>query len=100
MSNKPKVDDPGTISYWSDCEACTVIAVSPSGKTVTVRVDKSIVTNKPKGYGDTVEYRYERDPDGREMTFRVNKNGDLSAKGGKGPYLGVGSRRKYRDPHF
>ncbi len=44
LQAKP-VGDGATYTLWTDSYACTVVAVSPSGKQVTLQRDKATITN-------------------------------------------------------
>lgn len=65
-----EVGDGATICHWTDRTACTVIGVSPSGKTVTLQADRAIRTDK-NGMSDAQTYRYERDPEGHVRKARL-----------------------------
>lgn len=98
MTNTWKVGDGATVRYWTDCEAYTVIKVTP--KTLTLQRDKAILSKdfKPEwvsggfaGHCENQEeqsYTYEQNPNGRivkayyseakrgwyvEKTLRVSK---------------------------
>lgn len=92
----PTVGMPATILLWTDRHAATVVAVSPSGKTVTVREDRAIRTDR-NGLSEIQHYTYTPNPDGALTTFRLGKRGWRSA-GGRGLHLG--ERAEYRDPSF
>lgn len=70
----PTVGDGATISAYSDRYAGTIIAVSPSGKRITVQRDnyRRIDSN---GMSDAQSYEYERDPKGVTYQFSLRKNG-------------------------
>jgi hypothetical protein len=91
-----KVGDGATVLYWTDRRAATITKVTP--KSVTVQLDKAkrIDTN---GMSEAQVYEYERDPDGRVMTFRLNKYGRWKAPA-YGAYLHIGSRREFYDYSF
>lgn len=42
-----RVGDGATFTLYTDAQACTVIKVSPSGKTITLRYDKQKLLNGP-----------------------------------------------------
>jgi hypothetical protein len=44
----PKVGDGATILRHSDSHACTIVAVSKSGRTITLKRDKATLLNGPK----------------------------------------------------
>ena len=90
----PEVGDGGTHSPLTDCYPCTVIAVSPSGKTVTVQDDSHKVVG---GKWPDLEYEYARNPEGTIRVAKLRKDGRY--------HIGVcgvwfGSRRFYQDPSF
>lgn len=82
-----KVGDGATLHYVTDAHAYTVIAVSPSGKTITMQQDKATLdpTWKPEtivgGFlGHTVNnadqrWVYEPNPDGRIIKARLTSTG-------------------------
>ncbi len=43
----PFIGGPATIRHYSDRDAATVIAISPSGKTITIQKDKQKLLNAP-----------------------------------------------------
>jgi hypothetical protein len=73
-----------------------VIAVSASGKTVTVQRDKAtrVDTN---GMSESQNYTYERDPEGKTFNLRQNKRGQWVSKGAK---FTLGHRDEYHDFSF
>lgn len=101
----PKIGDGATIVLWSDRYAATVTAVSPDGRTVTVREDKAIRTDS-YGMSETQHYQYEPDPNGRETVFTLRRvrGQSLWVRKGDRPFDGVklwmGCRRHYYDYSF
>lgn len=96
-----KVGDGVSYVIHTDRHAGTVIAVSKSGKTLTMQLDKATRTDK-NGQSECQEHTYERNPDGLilKFTWREKKKGfQLSAHRGRGCYL-IEGRHEYRDPHF
>lgn len=94
----PEVGMGATILMWSDRKAATVIAVSKSGKSLTVQYDKAIRTDS-YGMSDAQSYRYERNPEGATAEYTKRKNGQWVRKGDPvkgGQRLGLG----YRDHHY
>jgi hypothetical protein len=87
----PYIGGPATICHWSDCDSATVIAISPSGKTVTVQKDSQKILNAPNSnepdalvtypggfVGHTVgdqRWATEPDPEGITYKFRLQKDG-------------------------
>lgn len=86
-----EVGDGATLCLYTDRYACTVVAVSPNGKTITLRRDKATLLNgfesgepdalvfSPGGFmGHTSgvqRYSYEPNPDGQEFKASLRKNG-------------------------
>ena len=91
----PVVGEGATILAWSDRYPGTVIAVSKSGKTATVREDRAIRTDGG-GMTEAQEYRFEANPEGRTWTFR------LTTRGWRGGGYGAsfGHRSRYYDFSF
>lgn len=93
----PKVGMGCTILWYTDRSPATIIAVSPSGKTVTVQEDKS-TREDTNGMSESQNYTYERDPEGTIRVFRFSRvrhvwNSD-------GLRLRIGDRNKYHDYGF
>jgi hypothetical protein len=98
----PEVGMGATMLGWTDRSPATIIAVSASGKRVTVREDKATRTDS-NGMSDAQSYTYEPDDNGVERAYTLRKNGrwvqvGQSAKGGA--RLSIGSRSKYHDYSF
>src|SRR5512146_212575 len=82
-----EVGDGATYRLYTDSYACTVIAVSKSGKTITLQRDKATLNPSfkpdfhPGGFAGHVSnqyeqsYTYERDPHGEIKTARLGKFG-------------------------
>lgn len=86
-----------TMLAWTDRHAGTIIKVSPSGKTVVVREDRATRTDS-NGMSESQAYRYEENPEGRTVTFRLTKRGWRGTGHGYG--LLIGERMAYRDYSF
>lgn len=91
-----------TICCYSDRHACTIIAVSKSGKKVTVQSDTATRTDK-NGMSDSQSYEYAANPKGAIKSFTLRKNGRWiqagdPAKGGTP--LAIGWRGSYYDYSF
>lgn len=80
---------------YSDSHAYTIIAISKTGKTITVQKDKAIRADK-NGMSDCQTYTFERDPQGQTRTVRQTKNG----WNWKGERFLVGIRQEYFDYTF
>jgi hypothetical protein len=120
----PKVGDGATFRVWSDCHACTVVAVSKSGLKVTLQRDTATLLNRhgsgepdalqfePGGFvGHTSgvqRYRYEPNPNGSLIVVsrRVLKNGQVVWKqvgcstNVQGAVATFGVRREHYDYNF
>jgi hypothetical protein len=106
----PTVGMPATITYWSDREPGTIIEVTnfKSGskkgqpKEFVVQYDHWKVVKGSEGDG-SAQYKYERDPDGRTMTFSFNEKRQrwIEARTeGRGCGVILGHRERHHDPHF
>ena len=93
----PKVGDGVTILYWSDRYPATIVDVSMTGKTIKVREDHFKRTDK-NGMSESQSYEYSPNPDARERTFRLTKNGWKELGGSC--FLSIIGRRAYLDPTF
>ena len=94
----PEVGMGATELLWSDRHAHTIIAISESGKTLTIQRDRAIRVDK-NGMSDSQEYRYERDPKGSISKARKNKHGVWKVLGSR-TTLTIGVRREYYDYSF
>ena len=98
----PKVGEGATVVAWTDRHAATVVAVSKSGKAVTVQYDtqKRIDSN---GMSECRQYECSPNPNGRKETFTVRSNGRWVEKGQPmrgGSRLSIGHRDPYYDFSF
>ncbi len=99
-SVRPTVGMPATIILWTDREPATVVAVSPSGKTLTVRECIARRTDR-NGMSEAQEYEYSESPAAPVREFRLCKAGWREVgSGGKGAALRLGTREKYHDFSF
>jgi hypothetical protein len=94
----PEVGMDATITYVTDRVPTTIVAVSASGKAVTVWDGKAV-----KGWGwspEAEELFFDDSPEHRVFTLR--KNGRYVEKGQdqKGTGLLIGVKDEYRDPSF
>lgn len=95
----PEVGMGGTFGYGADCYPVTIIAMTPSRKTLTVqRDDYEPGPGHERIYGGRQEYVYSRNENGPTDIFTLRPDGFYKIKGGKA-VLGLGYRRFYRDPH-
>lgn len=91
----PTVGMGATELCWSDRHAYTVIAVSPTGKTVTVQADRATRTDK-NGMSESQEYSFEPNPQGQVYHLRLTKKGWAY----KGIRFALGYRSEYHDFSF
>jgi hypothetical protein len=90
-----------TASYYSDCDAYTVIEIL-SPKKIRVQNDKAIPTANHDYYGRQ-EYTFERDEKGEILTLSLRKNDlwiPIGLEKNRTPRFILGLRRKYIDPTF
>ena len=101
MPIKPEIGMGATWNSGSDCYPCTIIAMSKSGKTVTLQDDECKVISGHQDDG-TACYEYSRCPNGRIQGATMRKDGGYRLKGfSKGyGYVNIGIRRRYYDPSF
>jgi hypothetical protein len=120
----PALGGGATYTLWTDSHACTVIKISPNGKTVWLRQDKAVLLNgvnseasdklqfSPGGFvGHTSghqRYQYSADPDGEvfKATMRVLRDGSIiwkrtgSATRSPGGTVYFGARHEHYDFNF
>jgi hypothetical protein len=100
--SRMQVGAPATIQGWSDRHAATVIAISKSGKQISVREDRAIRLDS-NGLSESQEYRFEPNPNGRERRFSKRADGrfvEVGQPARSGSRCYVGYRDEYRDPSF
>ena len=95
---KPEIGMGATECFWSDRHACTIIAISPSGKTLTIQRDKAIRLDD-NGMSDSQEYEYKPDNNGITTKATLRSNGQYRASGTNN-LVKIGSRREYYDYSF
>lgn len=93
----PELGMGATILMWTDRHAATVVKISASGKTITLREDKA-TRSDGNGMSDQQSYNYEADPNGRELVARLGKKGWNVSRLGAG--LLLGTRSAYHDYSF
>jgi len=91
----PKVGDAATWSPFNDRYPCTVVHVSPSGKTVLVQEDHYFVTG---GTWPDLTYSYARNPEGRVHKVTLRRSGRYRPT--SGAYVCFGSRDRWENPSF
>lgn len=94
----PVVGMPATICMLSDRHPATVIAVSKSGKKVTVRKDNWKVISGSEHDG-SAKYEYSEDTTGPTYEFTLRKDGRWKEVKGS-DRLRLGHRERYYDPSF
>jgi hypothetical protein len=99
----PALGDGATYTVWTDSFACTVIAVSATGKVVTLQRDKATRVDS-NGISEAQEYVYEPDPDGETFRVSLRSNGQWKLVGQStkepGGHAHMGVRRRYHDYSF
>jgi hypothetical protein len=94
---------PATVHTSTSMLPCTVVAISPSGKTVTVRQDKVLRGRKVCGCESRCDcppaVLSQPDAQGREHQCRASKDGTWRLIGGGSRSVTFGARNHYRDPH-
>jgi len=103
----PTIGMTATISYYSDVHCVDIIAVSPSGKTLTLRERMAILVNPPKmkagGFAGVITekavWRTEIDPNGEITTAKMRKNGQFKQVGSSG-LVTIGADNYYYDYGF
>lgn len=95
------VGSPATLCGSADWSPCTVVGVSPSGKTITLRRDRVVRASCPHG----ITHAHECDPNvltlpgaGHEVIVCRQRGGVWRASGGRDVILGV--RKCYRNPEI
>lgn len=97
----PVVGMGATICFLTDRRAGTIVAVSASGKQITVQRDTCTRTDK-NGMSECQSYDYAPNPEGTTDTFTFRKNGRWVQKGSdmNGTCCYIGGRREYHDYSF
>jgi hypothetical protein len=86
-----------TLCHYSDRDAATVVRVSPSGKTIWLREDRSTRTDK-NGQSEAQSYTYERDESAPEQKATMTRAGEWKIV--NGPRVLLGLRQTYNDPNY
>lgn len=92
---------PATRNAVTDCNPCTVIAMSKSGKSITIQDDDwKIISGN--GFDGSALCEYFRNPAGAIHGATLRKDGGYRLKGSCQGYgrVNLGIRRYYRDPSF
>jgi hypothetical protein len=97
-TGKPEVGMAATILMHSDRHAATVVAVSPSGKTISIQQDDAKVI-KGSTQDGSAEYEYTRNDKSYIMKARQDKQGRWRECGGRSGIL-LGHREEHYDPSF
>jgi hypothetical protein len=99
IAEQVKIGEGATFGYGSDRNPYTVIAVSTSGKQITIQADEVMVTRG--SYIEEQDCVFLPDTEGSTIVARWNESRQRWMVGGKrGTVVSVGVRRYYRDPHF
>ena len=104
----PAVGGGATVCHYSDRTACTVIRISPSGKTLWMQEDTAVLDDwKPEfvagGFGghcvnNTEQtYQYSPNPDGATHRASHRKDGGFRTTNGE---LVIPGRRQFHDYNF
>ncbi len=99
----PEIGMGATSGYGADCYPHTIIAISKSGKEITVQADLHHPIAEGFDYYSNQKYTYTPDPNGSTRVYTLRKNGRWILKGESlknGGRLGIGHRRYYQDPSF
>jgi hypothetical protein len=99
---EPQVGMGATIISWTDRDPATIIAVSPSGRSVIIQEDYAEpVAGHCNAYTEAQRWTFKRNGGGHVETYSKRKDGSWRRKGERqGQKLVIGHRDKYRDPHF
>lgn len=117
---KPEVGMGATLTIWTDREAYTIIAVSASGKQITMQKDRTTLLNpvgsdqedalrfSPGGFvGHTSgvqRHSYEHDATGKIVKASLRKNGRWKVAGhpanSPGMSVQIGKRSEHYDFNF
>lgn len=99
----PEVGMLATYSIGGDCYPYVVVAMTPSGKTVTLRALNAIYVSG-SGQDGSAEYRYEpypEDAEVQEMVATYRRRRDCYCpKGSDCGFVHFGKARYYMDPSF
>ncbi len=98
---EPEIGMGATYSLGSDKYPFTIVAVSPSKRTIFVTEDTAKLVSGTEQDG-SAKYEYTARMDVPQEVFTLRKNGRYHRKGDstKGGCMTVGHRRRYNDPHF
>lgn len=87
-----------TIQLHSDALACTVIAISPSGKSITLQEDEATRVDN-NGMSDSQSYTYTPNPNGQLYQATLRKDGRFRLMKQRS-LVSIGIRRKFHDYSF
>ena len=104
----PAIGGGATVCHYSDRTACTVIRISPSGKTFWMQEDTAILDNwkpdiKPGGFAghcsnnNEQTYKYSPNPEGHVHRASLRKDGWFRTTNGEPVLPG---RRQFHDYNF
>lgn len=101
---KPKVGRGVTMPSGSDSYPGTIIAVSKSGRKITVQEDTATRLDDRGPYTENQEYKYEPNLTGPVTEFSLRSNGRWVRVGEPNRHgsssCWIGHRRYYRDPCY
>lgn len=98
----PAIGMGATMLLWTDRHAATIVAVSDSGKSVTVQRDIARRTDSD-GPCEVQGYTYEANPEAPKEKFTLRRSGRWVRMGEpekSGTVLVLGMRNEYHDPSF
>ena len=96
--NEPKIGGGATISYGSDCHPATIINISPSGRRITIQMDKATRIDN-NGMSEIQEYEYSADPNGTVLIASLRRDGRWRVINSQTP-VSINGRRKFHDFSF
>ena len=112
----PQIGMGATEICWSDCHAYTIIAVSPSGKTIMLQRDEASLLNgvesgepdalicTPGGFAAHVEglqrYAYARNTQGLIRKATLRNDGKYGMVGSSRSNIRIGVRNEHYDYNF
>lgn len=98
----PTIGEGATISFYSDRKAGTVIAVSPSGKHITIQLDDAVRIDN-NGMSESQTYEFTPNTNNGTLDFSLRKDGrfhEVGAKMYEGARCFIGNRSAYYDFSF
>ena len=109
QSPEPVVGMGGTMLYWSDRTAVTVVEVNHKGRFIVVQEDRAVRVDR-NGMSEVQQYEYKPDPNGSKYIYRKMRDGRWAQhylnpktnrlKKNSSAQLALGYRDKYHDYSF